>query len=137
MSWSGLVALIEPDYPKAGGGRKPYLCEAMLRIHQLQNWFTERPGHGGGTVQDPLDASVCSTDAHDDHEIPGPAREHQLAAGILETINDYLRDKGLSLRQGTVVDAMIVHAPNSTKTKEGKRDPESIKARKVDSTSSV
>lgn len=24
VPWSGLVALIEPHYPKAGGGRKPY-----------------------------------------------------------------------------------------------------------------
>ena len=38
--WSGLVALIEPHYPKAGGGRKPYPLETMLRIHLLQNWFS-------------------------------------------------------------------------------------------------
>lgn len=25
VPWSGLEALIEPHYPKAGGGRKPYL----------------------------------------------------------------------------------------------------------------
>jgi IS5 family transposase len=25
VPWSGLVALIEPHYPKAGGGRKPIL----------------------------------------------------------------------------------------------------------------
>lgn len=45
--------------------------------------------------------------------------KHQLAAGILETINAYLQDKGLSLRQGTIVDATIIHAPSSTKNKEG------------------
>jgi IS5 family transposase len=28
------------------------------------------------------------------------------------------------LRQGTVVDATIIHAPSSTKNKDGKRDPE-------------
>jgi len=31
---------------------------------------------------------------------------------------------GLSLRQGTIVDATIIHAPSSTKNKDGKRDPE-------------
>lgn len=31
--------------------------------------------------------------------------KHQLATGILETINNYLRDKGLSLHQGTISDA--------------------------------
>ncbi|WP_238322387.1 transposase, partial [Pseudomonas aeruginosa] len=40
VPWSGLVALIEPHYPKAGGGRKPYPLETMLRIHLLQNWFS-------------------------------------------------------------------------------------------------
>lgn len=36
--------------------------------------------------------------------------KYQLAAGILEVINDYLREIGLSLRQGTIVDATIIHA---------------------------
>ncbi|MCE1015919.1 IS5 family transposase, partial [Pseudomonas monteilii] len=56
--------------------------------------------------------------------------KHQLAAGILETINNYLQDKGLSLRQGTIVDATIIHAPSSTKNKEGKRDPEMHQTKK-------
>ena len=40
VPWSGLVALIEPHYPKASGGCKPYLLETMLPIHLLQNWFS-------------------------------------------------------------------------------------------------
>ena len=40
VPWSGLLGLIEPFYPKAGGGRKPYPLETMLRIHLLQNWFS-------------------------------------------------------------------------------------------------
>ena len=40
VPWSGLIALIEPHYPKADGGRKPYPLETMLRIHLLQNWFS-------------------------------------------------------------------------------------------------
>lgn len=31
VPWNGLVALIEPHYPKAGGGRKPYPLKTMLR----------------------------------------------------------------------------------------------------------
>lgn len=50
--------------------------------------------------------------------------KHQLAAEILEIINNHLQDKSLSLRRGTIVDATIIHAPSSTKNKEGKRDPE-------------
>ena len=40
VPWIGLLGLIEPFYPKAGGGRKPYPLETMLRIHLLQNWFS-------------------------------------------------------------------------------------------------
>ncbi|AZC18562.1 Mobile element protein [Pseudomonas sp. CMR5c] len=40
VPWSGLVALIEPHCPKAGGGRKPYPRETMLRVHLLQNGFS-------------------------------------------------------------------------------------------------
>ncbi len=33
VPWRGLMALIEPHYPKAGGGRKSYPLETMLRTH--------------------------------------------------------------------------------------------------------
>ena len=48
--------------------------------------------------------------------------KHELAAGILGVINGYLGDRGLLLRQGTIVDATLIHAPSSTKNKDGKRD---------------
>ncbi len=56
--------------------------------------------------------------------------KHELAAGILGVINGYLGDRGLSLRQGTIVDATLIHAPSSTKNKEGKRDPEMHQTKK-------
>ncbi len=49
--------------------------------------------------------------------------QHGLVAGILAVLNGYLGERGLSLRQGTIVDATIIYAPSSTKNKEGKRDP--------------
>ena len=41
-----------------------------------------------------------------------------------------LGDRGLSLRQGTIVDATLINAPSSTKNKEGKRDPEMHQTKK-------
>lgn len=49
---------------------------------------------------------------------------HELAGWMLQLINLYLSDSGLMLRQGTVVDATIIHATRSTKNKIRKRDPE-------------
>src|SRR3546814_11456888 len=37
--WSALLARIEPAYPKAGRGRRPYPLETMLRLPLLQQWF--------------------------------------------------------------------------------------------------
>ena len=56
--------------------------------------------------------------------------KHELAAGILAVINGYLGDRGLSLRQGTIVDATLINAPSSTKNKDGKRDPEMHQTKK-------
>jgi IS5 family transposase len=55
--------------------------------------------------------------------------KHELAGEILQVINGYLGDRGLMLRQGTVVDATIIHASSSTKNKDGKRDPECTRRR--------
>ena len=41
-----------------------------------------------------------------------------------------LGDRGLSLRQGTIVDATLINAPSSTKNKDGKRDPEMHQTKK-------
>ncbi|WP_141562790.1 transposase, partial [Pseudomonas sp. ICMP 8385] len=54
----------------------------------------------------------------------------ELAAGILAVINGYLGDRGLSLRQGTIVDATLINAPSSPKNKDGKRDPEMHQTKK-------
>lgn len=37
--WHQLKALIEPHYPLAGKGRKPYRLSTKLRIHFLQHWY--------------------------------------------------------------------------------------------------
>lgn len=50
--------------------------------------------------------------------------KHKLAPASLAVISGYLQDKGLFLRQGTIVDATIIHAPSSTKNEDGKRDPD-------------
>ena len=39
VPWQGLIALIEPHYPKGEGGRPAYPLMTMLRVHLLQNWF--------------------------------------------------------------------------------------------------
>ncbi len=39
-----MTAVIEPFYPKAGNGRRPYPLETMLRIHCMQHWYNLSDG---------------------------------------------------------------------------------------------
>jgi IS5 family transposase len=139
VPWSGLVALIEPHYPKAGGGRKPYPLETMLRIHLLQNWFAlsdpamEEALYEITSLRQFAQLSLTQGSIPEDTTIMNfrhLLEKHGLAAGILAVINGHLGDRGLSLRQGTIVDATIIHAPSSTKNQDGKRDPEMHQTKK-------
>ncbi|GAB3471096.1 IS5 family transposase [Azotobacter salinestris] len=131
VSWSGLIALIEPHYPKGEGGRPAYPPAAMLRVHLMQNWF----GYSDPAMEEALYettllrqfAGLGLERIPDETTILNFRRlleKHELAGGMLEVINGYLGERGLSLRQGTIVGATLIHAPSSTKNRDGKRDPE-------------
>ena len=137
VPWKGLIALIEPHYPKGEGGRPAYPLMAMLRIHLMQNWF----GYSDPAMEEALyETTILRQFAGLNLErIPDETtilnfrrllEKHELAAGILAVINGYLGDRGLSLRQGTIVDATLISAPSSTKNKDGKRDPEMHQTKK-------
>ena len=137
VPWKGLVALIEPQYPKGEGGRPAYPLMAVLRVHLMQNWF----GYSDPAMEEALYettilrqfAGLSLERIPDETTILNFRRlleKHELAAGILAVINGYLGDRGLSLRQGTIVDATLINAPSSTKNKDGKRDPEMHQAKK-------
>jgi IS5 family transposase len=55
---------------------------------------------------------------------------HQLTESIFNAINGHLAEKGLLLREGTIIDATLIAAPPSTKNKDGKRDPEMHQSKK-------
>jgi IS5 family transposase len=48
-----------------------------------------------------------------------------------EIVNTHLSGRGMSLRQGTIVDATLIAAPSSTKNKEWKQDPEMHQTKKA------
>jgi len=137
VPWKGLIALIEPHYPKGEGGRPAYPLMAMLRVHLMQNWF----GYSDPAMEEALyETTILRQFAGLNLErIPDETtilnfrrllEKHELAVGILAVINGYLGDRGLSLRQGTIVDATLIHAPSSTKNQDGKRDPEMHQTKK-------
>lgn len=139
VPWAGLLALIEPFYPKAGNGRPPYTLEVMLRIHLLQNWFAlsdpamEEALYEVTSLRQFAHLSLTQGCLPEDTTIMNfrhLLERHELASDILAVVNGHLGERGLSLRQGTIVDATIIHAPSSTKNRDGKRDSEMHQTKK-------
>jgi len=56
--------------------------------------------------------------------------EQNLTRAIFEEIGTQLKAKKLLMKEGTIVDAIIINAPSSTKSAEGKRDPQMHQTRK-------
>ena len=54
----------------------------------------------------------------------------QLGQGLFEEIRSHLGERGMILREGTIVDATIIQAPASTKNREGQQDPEMRQVKK-------
>jgi IS5 family transposase len=50
--------------------------------------------------------------------------EHNLAAKMLAEVNAVLTERGLMLKEGSAVDAILIATPGSTKNKARARDPE-------------
>ena len=132
VPWQRLLELVDPHYPKAGNGRHPYPLETMLRIHLMQNWF----GYSDPAMEEALYeiaplrgfARLKLPEAIPDETTILNFRHlleaHGLSHAFLAAINAHLSQAGLLLRQGTIVDATIIHAPPSTKNREKARDPE-------------
>ena len=47
--------------------------------------------------------------------------EHNLGEKLLNKINRYLEKKGMSFKEGSILNAMITETPTSTKSQEGNR----------------
>ena len=141
VPWQALIELIEPHYPKTSkkGGRPPYPLATMLRIHLLQQWYslsdpameealievpTMRRFAGIELISDPIpDETTILTFRH-------LLEKHDLGEQIFETVKARLSARGMTMKQGTIVDATLIAAPSSTKNKEGKRDPEMHQTKK-------
>jgi transposase, IS5 family len=139
VPWVELVALIVPHAPEGRRGRPPFPIETMLRIHFLQQWFglsdpaMEEALHEMPMYREFAGLDNWATRLPDESTIlrfRHLLEAHKLAAQILVAINDILRDKGLMLRSGTVVDATLIAAPSSTKNASGERDPEMKQSKK-------
>ena len=141
LPFSTLVKVTQPFYPQVGpqGGRPPYGLKTMLRTHLMQNWWSLtndamedalidngaiHPFAGIDLAEDNIpDATTILAFRH-------VVEQHHLAEGIFKTVEQYLREKGLLLGEGRVVDTTIIHAPTSTRNEKREREPQMHQTRK-------
>jgi len=138
--WAALVAVIAPHYPKGDGrGRRPIGLERMLRMYIAQQCFglsdegTEDALYDSQAIRRfvGIDLNVeAAPDATTLLKFRRLLETHALTRTVFDTINGHLAQKGLLLREGTIVDAALIAAPPSTKNRDGQRDPEMHQARK-------
>lgn len=139
IPWKVFAELVEPHYPKAGNGRRPYPLEVMLRIHFMQQWFNlsdpamEEALYDSTSIRNFAKLSLTRGSIPDETTILNfrhLLEKHDIAADALEAVNLLLQDQGMTVRTGTIVDATIIEAPSSTKNATGTRDPEMHQTKK-------
>jgi transposase, IS5 family len=139
VPWARLVERLRPLYPKGERGRPPIGLERMLRIHFLQQWY----GLADGAMEDALyDSQALRGFAGIDLTVAGVPEattilnfrhwleQHELSQALFAEVSTMLEERGLLMRQGTIVDATIIAAPPSTKNKSKARDPEMHQTKK-------
>ena len=138
--WGKLHQMIEPFYPKVtGAGRPPIGLARMLRMYVAQQCF----GLSDEGIEDAIYDSQAirgfvgidlnresAPDATTLLKFRRLLEANELTRKIFDTINGHLAEKGLMMREGTIVDATLIAAPPSTKNKDKQRDPEMHQSKK-------
>ena len=140
IPWKELTDVIEPFYPRPeGAGRRPVGIERMLRIHFIQHWFNLSDPAAEEALYDsrslrrfvgidlgrepvPDETTIC--------KFRHLMEKHNLGDQLFHLVNQYLKENGLKVSRGTIVDASIISAPSSTKNKKKERDPDMRSTRK-------
>lgn len=138
--WVALVAEIDGYYPKGGGrGRPPIGLERMLRMYIAQQCFglsdegIEDAIYDSQAIRRFVGIDLAREDAPDATTLLKFRRlleRHGLMRRIFEAINAHLADRGLMLREGTIVDATLIAAAPSTKNRAKRRDPQMHQTKK-------
>lgn len=134
LPWSQWVEIIRPYYPSGKRGRPPQEIEVMLRMTLLQVWFNLSDEAVEDAIFDSYSMkSFLGLNFESDEQVPDATtlckfrkllNAHNLQKAIFDEVQNVLKREGKQVRGGSIVDATIIEAPNSTKNADGQRDPE-------------
>ena len=138
--WPVLVAALLPYYPKGDGrGRPPIGLERMLRMYIAQQCLglsdegIEDAIYDSQSIRGFVGIDLTHDSAPDATTLLKFRRlleANNLTRRVFDEIKGHLANKGLVMREGTIVDATLIAAPPSTKNRDGERDPEMHQSKK-------
>jgi IS5 family transposase len=111
----------------------------MLRSHLLEQWYSlndpaiEKALIKVSTMQRFAGIELINDRIPDETTVIKFCRMlvvHGLGEQIFENVEVHIAKWGMSMRQGTIVDATLIAADSSTKNKEAKRDPKMHQTKK-------
>jgi IS5 family transposase len=122
VPWARLLAALEPHYPRGTRGRPPIGLERMLRLYFVQQWYAlsdeglEDAVSDSAAIRQFVGIDLGHEEAPDATTVLKFRRlleAHKLTAVLLEEINAHLRERGLMMREGTMVDATLINDEES------------------------
>ena len=124
IPWRRLEARLRPVYPAGARGRPPYPLAMLLRIHCVQLFYNlsdpamEDALYDSAAVQ--RFVGLAARDPRPDETTILNFRHllerHGLGDDLLAEITQHLAAQGVRLREGTIVDATIIDAPQPRPT---------------------
>jgi transposase, IS5 family len=127
IPWAKLAESIKPLFPEQPlGGRPFWPAEVMLKCVMLQKWYGLSDPQLEEQLRDRisfrrfvgLSMEETTPDETTLVKFRERLREHGCASTIFEAALESLRTRGLVLKQGSIVDATIVDAPQGRKVKQ-------------------
>lgn len=127
VPWDQLVRTLAPLFPEHEKGGRPFWpALVMIKCVLLQKWFGLSDPQLEEQVRDRISfrrfIGLSFDDATPDEttmvNFRKRLREHGMAWTLFESVLKSLRDKGLVLKEGSIVDATIIDAPMGQKRKD-------------------
>lgn len=131
VPWKRLIQKVKRYYAKGKGGRPAMPLEMMLRIYLMQQWFALSDPAMEDALYDIESMRRFAGIDLETESVPDETtilnfrrllEKHNLGERFFVEIGHHLDEQGLSIQQGTIVDATLIAAPSSTKTKDRQRD---------------
>lgn len=139
VPWADALRAIASETPASGRAHKPIGDERMLRIYLVQQWYGLSDQAAVELLLDtPCVAAFCGFDAHLEKmpdrttlvKFRARLGKTDFAAKLMQVVDAALNAAGVTISRGTVVDATVVEASQSTKNAARHPDPEAGKTRK-------